>query len=400
MTTPVMTAPVTTTPVITTPDSKLPPDPVSWREILASGWHDVPEPAARIPLPDDPRERIAAAAAGELAVLPIPAEFGGGGGDLVAVASAQRHLGHFDPSTAVALNMHMHSVGLLAEHWKRRRDASWMLLEALGQGHQLVGSAFAEPGGSANILRSKTRAVRTSTGFRLTGTKFPCSLSSTAELFCLSAQVEDEDIAIVTLCPAGSPGLVVEGEWPSIGMRASDTARLQLTDVDIDRRLVFHEAPIGTIDDIVIEGLIWFVVLVTATYHGVLSSLVELTARSSSRCPAQRKLDALMTATTELSTLGAACRDIGQRWSEGTLRGDTAMAAAAALRIQLSAVTDRVLNGLRPVLGAVVYTRGAPASNLVLDALAAHHHPPSVTLCESLIASAGSGQPLSLDFAS
>jgi alkylation response protein AidB-like acyl-CoA dehydrogenase len=384
---------------MTTPtaNSRQLPEQISWREVLAFGWKDVPEPAGQAPPAAGPRERIAAAAAGELAVLPIPAEFGGGGGDLVTAASAQRQLGRSDPSVAVALNMHMHSVGLLAEHWKRRRDASWMLLEAIGAGHQLVGSAFAEPGGSANILRSKTRAVRTPTGFRLTGTKFPCSLSSTAELFCLSAQVVGEDVAIVALCPAGSPGLKVEGDWPSLGMRASDTARLELTDVEIDRRLVFHEASVGTIDDIVIEGLIWFVVLITATYHGVLSSLVELAARASSRCLPQRKLDALVNAATELSTLGAACRDIGHRWSDGTLRGTTAMAAAAALRIQLSATTDRVLAGLRPVLGAVVYTRDTPASGLVLDALAAHHHPPSIPLCESLIASAGSGQPLSLD---
>jgi|HubBroStandDraft_1064217.scaffolds.fasta_scaffold08384_3 alkylation response protein AidB-like acyl-CoA dehydrogenase len=383
-----------TTPIV---NGELPGMQISWREVLAYGWLDGPDPWDSLTPPSDPRERIAAVAAGELAIIPIPAEFGGGGGDLVMAASAQRQLGLADPSIAVALNMHMHSVGLLAEHWKRRRDVSWMLLEAIGSGHQLVGSAFAEPGGSANILRSKTRAVRTSSGFRLTGTKFPCSLSSTAELFCLSAQVVDEDIAIVALCPAGSPGLKVEGDWPSLGMRASDTARLELTDVEIDRRLVFHEAPVGTIDDIVIEGLIWFVVLITATYHGVLSSLTELAARSPARCAAHRKLDALVNATAELGTLGAACRDIGHRWSAGTLRGATAMAAAAALRIQLSATTDRVLAGLRPVLGAVAYTRDTPASSLMLDALAAHHHPPSIPLCESLIASAGSGQPLSLD---
>lgn len=369
----------------------------SWREVLAAGWPDAPQPTD--PGTSDPRERIIAAAAGDLGVLPIPAQFGGGGGNLAAAASAQRALGLHDPSVAVAVNMHTHSIGLMAEHWERHRDSSWMLLEAIGNGHQLVGSAFAEPGGSANILRSKTRAVRTKTGFQLTGTKFPCSLSSTAELFCLSAIVEDEDLAIVALCPAASPGLKVEGEWGSIGMRSSDTARLELTDVDIDRRLVFHEAQAGSIDDIVIDGLIWFVVLISATYHGVLSALVELAAAGKSRCPAQRKTDALVNAVTELSVLGSACRGLAQDWGTGALRGDVAMAAAAALRIQLSAVTDRVLSGLRPVLGAMVYTRDADASRLMLDALAAHHHPPSLPLCEALIAAAGSGQPLTLDLA-
>ncbi|HEY7147281.1 MAG TPA: acyl-CoA dehydrogenase family protein [Streptosporangiaceae bacterium] len=368
-----------------------------WGELLAAGWHDVPDPLPQARDSTDPRERIMAAAAGDLAVLPIPAQFGGGDGDLVTTASAQRRLGHRDPSVAVALNMHMHSIGLLAEHWKRHRDASWMLMEAIGAGHQLVGSAFAEPGGSANILRSKTRAVRTRTGFALTGTKFPCSLSSTAELFCLSAQVEDEGLAIVALCPAASPGLKVEGAWNSLGMRASDTARVELTEVEIDRRLVFHEAPAGSVDETVIDGLIWFVVLISATYHGVLSALTELAAAGPGRCPAQRRAAALVAAATELSVLGAACRSVGHGWTEGRLRGDSAMAAAAALRIHLSTATDRVLASLRPVLGAAVYTQGSRASGLVMDALAAHHHPPSVPLCEALIAAAGAGQPLSLD---
>src|SRR5580704_3372905 len=95
--------------VMTTPtaNSRQLPEQISWREVLAFGWKDVPEPAGQPPPAADPRERIAAAAAGELAVLPIPAEFGGGGGDLITAASAQRQLGRSDPSVAVALNMHM-----------------------------------------------------------------------------------------------------------------------------------------------------------------------------------------------------------------------------------------------------------------------------------------------------
>jgi alkylation response protein AidB-like acyl-CoA dehydrogenase len=367
-----------------------------WGDVLGAGWplvSDVPR------LDDDQgaRERIAAAAAGIIAILPIPTEFGGGGGDLLQAAAAQRGLGAVDPSVAVALNMHMLSVGLLAEHWRRHRDTSWMLLEAIAGGHNLVGSAFAEPGGSANILRSSTRAVRTATGFRLTGVKFPCSLASIADLFCLSAQIENEDTTIVALCPAAAPGLRVNGAWRSIGMRASDTARLELSGVDLDRRLVFHEAPAGVIDDIVVGGLVWFVVLISATYHGVLGTLLGTAAAMPTRCTAHRTEAALTAAAGELCTLGSSCQGLARAWTEGRIRGDAALVSAAALRMQLSATADRVIAGVRPLLGAAAYTEGTRASALVLDALAVHHHPPSIPLCEALIAGAGSGRALSLD---
>ncbi|MEU5882413.1 acyl-CoA dehydrogenase family protein [Spirillospora sp. NPDC047279] len=370
-----------------------------WGEVLAAGWPTAPAPPELPPLDAGvgAAGRILAAAAGDLAVLPIPAEFGGGGGDLPRAASAQRNLGLADPSVAVALNMHMLSIGLMAEHWRRERDGSWMLLEAIAGGHDLVGSAFAEPGGSPNILRSTTRAVRTGSGFRLTGVKFPCSLASAAKLFCLSAQVVDEDRTIVALCPAEAPGLKVTGGWPSLGMCASDTARLELTDVEIDRRLVFHEAPAGTVDDVVIGGLVWFVVLISATYHGVLSALVELTAAAPPRLPRPTREAALTAAAAELVAFGSACQGLGDTWTRGLVAGDAALVSAAALRLRLSTTTDRVLSDLRPLLGAAAYTDGTPAAGRVLDAMAAHHHPPSLPLCESLITAAGTGRPLSLD---
>ncbi|MFI0411335.1 hypothetical protein [Actinomadura sp. 3N508] len=376
--------------------------PGGWSEVLAAGWPAAPAPP-ELPPPDaglTAAERILAAAAGDPAVLPIPEEFGGGGGDLLRAASVQRNMALADPSIAVALNMHMLSVGLMTDHWRRERDTSWMLLEAIATGHELVASAFAEPGGSPNILRSTTRAERTDGGFRLTGVKFPCSLSTTAKLFCLSAQVVGEDVTIVALCPAQAPGLKVTGGWPSLGMGASDTARVELTDVEIDRRLVFHEAPAGTIDDVVIGGLVWFAVLISATYHGVMSGLVELAAAAPPRLPERVREAALTAAAGELRAFGSSAQGLGHAWASGLVAGDAALVSAAALRLQLSAVTDRVLAELRPVLGAAAYTAGAPASARVLDALAAHHHPPSLPLCESLIAAAGAGRPLSLDLRS
>jgi alkylation response protein AidB-like acyl-CoA dehydrogenase len=383
------------TAVVDTPSRVLRPR-TDWGGVLAAGWPHAVEPPAFDP-GLSARERLVAAAATGLAMLPIPEDFGGGGGSLLESASAQRNLALTDPSAAVALNMHVLSVGLLAEHWRRQKDTSWMLMEAIANGPTLVGSAFAERGGSANILRSNTRAVRTTSGFRLTGTKYPCSLATTAELFCLSAQVEGEDTSIVALCPAAAPGVRVIGEWPSLGMRSSDTAGLDLAEVELDRRLVFHEAPVGTIDDVVIGGLVWFVVLIGATYHGVLSALVETAAAMPPRLPPISREATLGAVCADLVTFGLACQGLARGWSNGQLDGNAALVAAASLRRDLSALTDRATAGLRPLLGAAAYTQDTLASSLLLDALAAHHHPPALPLCDALIGAAGSGRDVSLD---
>ncbi len=48
--------------------------------------------------------------------------------------------------------MHTLTVGLMADHWRRHRDTSWMMLEGLAATPGLIASAFAEPGGSSNLV--------------------------------------------------------------------------------------------------------------------------------------------------------------------------------------------------------------------------------------------------------
>ncbi|NHC16363.1 acyl-CoA dehydrogenase family protein, partial [Motilibacter deserti] len=211
------------------------------RSLLDAGWST---PLGDLELPDgDPIARVKTVQESDFPVLAIPEEFGGLGGDMLAVASAQRQLGLLDPGLAIGLCMHAHSVGVMVEHQRREKDTSWILLEAIAGRHCLVGSAFAEPGGSANLMRPLMKAVKDGKGYRLTGVKFPCSLVTTAELFCLSAAAENGE-TIVALCAGESEGVARDGSaWPSLGMRSSDTGKLTLTDVALDDRLVYHRAP-------------------------------------------------------------------------------------------------------------------------------------------------------------
>jgi alkylation response protein AidB-like acyl-CoA dehydrogenase len=370
------------------------------RTLLDAGWsRPLTLPAELMNLADH-RDRIRSVAATEFPVLGIPTDLGGTGGDMLDMAAAQRQLALLDPGLAIGLCMHAHSVGLVVEHHRRLSDNSWMLLEAIAGKHALVGSAFAEPGGSANLMRSRTTATRSGRGYLLNGVKFPCSLSTTAELFCLNAATADGE-TIVALCPAGAPGLVTDGNaWPALGMASSDTGKVTLTDVHLDDRLIYHRAPSGSTDPIVVMGFVWFSVLMAATYHGVLTHLLDLaahSARAAGAGPADPRTGLLGTATRELLALGGNAQWLGRVWTTEGLGQEPALGAAMALRAQTSVTRDRVAAALTPVIGSRLYTNGAAVSALNLDSLAVHHHPPALLVCDDGVGSAVLGQPVDFD---
>lgn len=372
------------------------------RDLLDAGW------STPVALPDDltdvtdPAERIRRVAGTDFPVVAIPAELGGLGGDIVDVASAQRQLGLVDPGAAIGLCMHSHSVGLVVEHQNRLRDQSWMLLQAIAGRRALVGSAFAEPGGSANLMRSRTVATPDGRGFRLTGTKFPCSLATTADLFCLNAQTPDGE-TVVALLPAAADGLTADGSaWPGMGMRSSDTGRLRLEDVHLDDRLVYHRAPSGSTDPIVVMGFVWFATLMAATYHGVLTRFVDIAAdgaRAAGGPAGDPRSPLLGEAVRELLALGGAAQWLGRTWVAGGLDHTSALAAAMAVRAQTSATRDRVVAALTPVIGSRLYAAGHPANALALDSLAVHHHPPALLVCDDGVGSTLLGREVAFDVA-
>lgn len=365
--------------------------------LLDAGWHVPGAWSGPTHDPDEgtPAERIRAVAASGFASLAIPKAFGGAGADLAGTAAAQRALGRHDPHAAIALNMHSLTIGLMTDYWERHRDTTSWLLEGIAAQNALVASAFAEPGGSANFLSSVSTARPAGRGYLVSGTKYPCSLASTATLVCLSARVAGTDDTIIALCPSASPGLRVSGDWPSLGMDGSDTAGLVLDEVEIDERLVFHRAPADSIDSTVIAGIVWFAVLLGATYHGVLTSLLDLAVRTVTASGRHGPRTVLLgRATRDLLALGGACRQLARDWTDGALSGDPALATAMALRSSLSDTRDRVVSALTPVIGSRMYARGQPAAALHLDSLAVHHHPPSLLACEEAVGAYCTGHPL------
>jgi len=162
--------------------------------------------------------------------LPFPEEWGGGGGDLLALCLAIEEIGRVDQSVGITLSA---GVGLGASpifrfgtDEQRRR---W--LPDLLSGRALGAFGLTEPDGGSDARATRTRATPADDGWILNGAKAFITNSGTpiTSIITLTAKTgEDEVTAFVV--PAGSPGLVVEPAPRKLGWHASDTHSIALDD--------------------------------------------------------------------------------------------------------------------------------------------------------------------------
>lgn len=354
---------------------------------------------------------------------PVPEKFLGGGAGLVECCAMQRALGAADPGLAVAVNMHLFSVGLMVEHWQRRTDTSWLLMEAIATQNRLLASAFAEPNLGGSTTRSTLRARPVKGGWQVSGTKRPCSLAAEADLVCLQTQTDETEgsdgtggsdgedgggpSVLVALLPTNAPGLSVRTDWDTLGMRGSASNTLVLDECFIPEELVFYQAAAGTEDDDVFAaGTIWFALTATACYLGVAQSALhhasELMGRmriahlgtTRARLPSYQA--AIGDRVAELLTLEAACADVARRMEAGATP-EHLVGAALGVKQQAVRVVPEVVGALAEAVGGASYARSAPLERLWRDAQAIRFHPPTPVATRQYLARRALGLPATLD---
>ncbi|MFD9477509.1 MULTISPECIES: acyl-CoA dehydrogenase family protein [Streptomyces] len=341
--------------------------------------------------------------------LPIPIELGGDGGTLLECCAVQRKLASADPGLAIATNMHLFSVGVMVEHWRRKKDSSWMLLEAIATQQRFMASAFAEPNLGGSVTRSTLRARRVEGGYRVTGAKRPCSLAGVADLVSLQMQTESTDGSsevLIALLPSHAEGLSWETSWTGMGMRGSASDTLRLDDCFIPDDLVFHRGVPGEDDPVFASGLVWFCLTTTATYIGAVhAALAAATGllhqlRIAHLDAARAHLPSFQgmvgDAVTQLLPLEAATAALARAVDSGT-EGEVLLASALALKQEALGILPHALAGLVEAVGAVGYGRAAGLERLWRDVQAIRFHPPTRTATRQFLGRTALGLPASLD---
>jgi alkylation response protein AidB-like acyl-CoA dehydrogenase len=187
-----------------------------------------------------------------LLALCVPERYGGLGADFETYCLVAEQIARGNAATALTYNMHALTMMMMGHFMKgldlppairaRHEELSARRYREVVERGVFYGQPHSEPveqGGADQLQvggrRFGTRAEGVDGGYRVNGRKFVVSLAGAATYYAtpalLLADGRWEDRTLYLQIPADAPGLEVTGEWDPLGMRATVSRDLTLTDV-------------------------------------------------------------------------------------------------------------------------------------------------------------------------
>ncbi|MFD7294573.1 acyl-CoA dehydrogenase family protein [Streptomyces sp. NPDC059897] len=172
--------------------------------------------------------------------LPFPEEYGGMGGDYLALGIALEELARVDSSVAITLEAGV-SLGAMPIHLFGTEEQKRQWLPKLCAGEVLGAFGLTEPEAGSDAGGTRTTAVRDEeTGdWVINGTKCFITNSGTditglVTVTAVTDRTADGRPAISSIIvPSGTPGFTVAAPYSKVGWNASDTRELHFDDVRV-----------------------------------------------------------------------------------------------------------------------------------------------------------------------
>jgi short/branched chain acyl-CoA dehydrogenase len=173
--------------------------------------------------------------------LPFPEEYGGMGGDYIALCVAIEELARVDSSVAITLEAGV-SLGAMPifRFGSEEQKRTW--LPALLAGEALAAFGLTEPGFGSDAGGAQTRAVldeRTDewviSGSKAFITNSGTDITSVVAVAAVTDEVEGRKQLSTILVPSGTPGFTVQPAYSKVGWCASDTHELTFDDVRVPK---------------------------------------------------------------------------------------------------------------------------------------------------------------------
>ena len=176
----------------------------------------------------------------------VSEEYGGRGLDYRTYALIVEEIGRGDSSARTVVSVQTSLVCSSIERWgTEEQKHEW--LPKLCSGEALGCFGLTEPGSGSDAASLKTRATKTDGGWKLNGQKQWISMGNHAKVALIFAQTDPEKAHRGLACflvPTDSEGFSSGEIHGKLGLKASDTAELSLSDVEVP-----DEAMLGEIGD-------------------------------------------------------------------------------------------------------------------------------------------------------
>jgi alkylation response protein AidB-like acyl-CoA dehydrogenase len=203
--------------------------------------------------------------------LTVPVAYGGWGAGLLDAVMAQEILGMGDGSTALAMTMHVQTLGAASSGESWDQGVFERLCHEVTSHGALVNSCATEPelGSPSRGGRPKTKVVRDGNSWVINGRKNFASMSPTLDYFIVPALIEEEDQIARFLVPRDA-NVTIEETWDSMGMRSTGSHDIVLHDSRVGDDALISKMPVsGRPDPLQITLNPWFTLTVSASYVGV-----------------------------------------------------------------------------------------------------------------------------------
>jgi alkylation response protein AidB-like acyl-CoA dehydrogenase len=309
--------------------------------------------------------------------LLVPESHKGRGASTLDALRVQRAIGSRSPSLAVATTMHHFSMATLVGLGGLGDGLEWMLIEGVAAGNRILASGFAEGRSGASVLDPSMTATVTGDGIRINGVKRPCSLARSMDVLTASVLIPREDgrgeELAVALVPADSEGISVTGFWSSTFLAGAESEQVTLTDVLVPQDLVLRTSSASgeSLDELQTAGLIWFQVLMTGSYLGAASALVERVLLND-RIPESERVRLYVETESAMAT----AEGVARRVDAGEL-DEAALAQALCTRYGVQDALARIVPRAVELLGGLNFMASDEIGHLAACANGLSLHPPS-----------------------
>jgi short/branched chain acyl-CoA dehydrogenase len=173
-----------------------------------------------------PYELVAEMAELGLMGIPIPEEYGGGGGDTLSYAIAIEELTRIDSSVAITVAAHT-SLGTMPIFLFGSEEQKRQWLPDLASGRRLAAFGLTEPGAGSDAGATATTAELRDGSWVIDGAKQFITNAGTDISACvtITARTGEDEVSNL-IVPNGTPGYEISAPLRKLGWRASDTREL------------------------------------------------------------------------------------------------------------------------------------------------------------------------------
>jgi len=308
--------------------------------------------------------------------LPVPEEYGGMGGDYLALCVALEELARVDSSLAITVEAAV-SLGTMPiyRYGTDEQKRSW--LPGLCSGEILGAFGLTEPGGGSDVpgaIRTTARlearhwvingskAFITNAGTRITG------LVAVAAVTGRPAAGRPEISTI--LVPAGTPGLTVSPKYAKVGWCASDTRELSFADCRVPEANLLGQRGrgyaqfLGTLD----EGRVAIAALATGLAQGCVDESVSYARQRQAFGHAIGHFQAIQFKIADMEVRACTARLAWQHAAAAMLAGQPFKKEAAIAKLVASGAAMDNARDATQVFGGYGFMNDYPVGRFYRDA--------------------------------